>query len=527
MEERGVILFNRGNGMIVRAIVTLNSLRRYWDGPVTFYLEPPYPKEFEQVCKYYKVNVIKNDHRPDMPVLIRKTDMFTNPVYEKTLWLDIDTIVSGPIDEMFDLLDNADCVIPHFAGWWSDGRTISKRINRFEKTPVNKNYIKKALEHHPAINTGVLSFKKSDNWKKFVNDWVALALEGSKAKIFIPDEVAFQILYPSSEEWGITVKIAPTDFNVSVLHDPNSKDPRIIHYHGDKHVLDVPRCSIWKQEFENMRKDNTANINDFLKYADKRLNKYLLGGLDTTFVTAIDPHYVTFLRHTYPNWIKYKKIDKHPVIVFVNGIDIEDKSLDFLRHKNVQLIPWSMPEAETHREEMLSAFVFGTAEHVKTDYWMKLDADSFATDYSDLITEDMKQYAFCGHKWTYSRPDHIRALDSWAKSHTKAKLRRAKPMIEEGRIEGNRFYHNTKRTISFVQLHKLKFTKFCVRLLQGQKRLPAPTQDTFMFYVANRFDPETVGYKNFKKEHGFSQGNGKKDISILIERLKKIDEQNQ
>jgi hypothetical protein len=230
------------------------------------------------------------------------------------------------------------------------------------------------------------------------------------------------------------------------------------------------------------------------------------------------------LRLTFPNWRKYKNIDKHPVIVFVHGIPVGDRRLDFLRLPNVTLVPWSFPQAEDHREEMLSAFVFGAAEHVKTDYWLKLDADSFATNDKPLYDERYKQYAYCGHKWGYSRPDHIRGLDEWAKGHWKPKLKRAKPMINEGRVDGRRFYHDTKRTISFIQLHKLKFTKFCVSLCR-ERRLPVPTQDTFMFFVCNRFDPHLGGVANFKRDHGFTQGNSRRPVSELAEKIKEVDKQ--
>jgi hypothetical protein len=139
----------------------------------------------------------------------------------------------------------------------------------------------------------------------------------------------------------------------------------------------------------------------------------------------------------------------------------------------------------------------------------------------------MKRYAFCGHKWSYSRVSHIRQLDEWAKGHWKGKLKKAPPMITEGRIDENknRFYHNTKRTISFIQLHKTKFTKFCIKLLSDRK-LPAPTQDTFMFYVANRFDPHTVGTKNFKKDFGFMQGNGRRGVEEIRKRIAEVDAAN-
>jgi hypothetical protein len=427
-----------------------------------------------------------------MEALVRKTEMFWESPYDRTLWVDADAIILGPIDEMFDYLDDYDIAIPHFAGWWSDGRAISKRIKRYTGICEQK-YIDEALKHHPSINTGILSFRKHI---PFMKDWIALARLGN-GKMFIPDEVAFQVLYPSYPR----IFIAPLKFNVSVLHDPNTEDKRIIHYHGQKHVLTHPNCDVWKNTFSEMREANIANINSFLHYADKRLQKYINQDSDVTIVTACDNYYVDILKETFPNWVKYKRINKNPVIVFVNGMLLSDSRLDFLRMPNVKIVAWDMPEIENHREKMLSAFVFGAAEYVKTDYWMKLDADSYATDYSPLFTDEMKKFSFCGHKWGYSRPEHIRMLDAWAKTHWKRKLCRAKPMINEGRIEGNRFYHNCRRTISYVQLHKARFTQFCVKLLK-EKRLPAPSQDTFMFYVCQRFDSSAIGTMNFKKQCG-------------------------
>jgi hypothetical protein len=116
-------------------------------------------------------------------------------------------------------------------------------------------------------------------------------------------------------------------------------------------------------------------------------------------------------------------------------------------------------------------------------------------------------------------------MDKWAKGHWRRKLRKAPPMINEGRIEGRRFYHNTKRTISFVQLHKTKFSKFCIGLLK-KRRMPIPSQDTFYFYVENRFDPHLVGIMNFKKHYGFTQGRGKMGSDWFENKMKEIDKQN-
>ena len=530
-ETQGIIMFNRGDRCVVRATVCLYTLRKHWDGLITFFLEET-PKEFDEVCQYFNVDIVHNEFKPEYKTLTRKTDMFTKSPYDRTLWLDSDMVIVGKLDEMFDYLDDADCVIPHFANWFSDGHKMKGRINNFKGIAQDK-HIEEALKHHPAVNTGILSWKKSDRWNKFATEWVQLA---DKGKFFISDEKAFQVLYPSAHEWGLKIKIAQTGFNTSVLHDHNnSKDIRVWHMHGNKHVLPYqPTCDIWKATFAEMRKDNIANINSFLQYADKRLKIYMakLDGniIDTTIVSACDEYYVDILRETFANWQKYKYIDKYPVIIYVHGMDIDtDHRLDFLRLPNVRMIAWSkeqdLDDVTDHREEMLSAFVFGPARDVGTDYWLKLDADSYATNDKPFIIDKMKQYAFCGHKWGYSRPNHIKAMDEWAKGHWKRKLRNAKPMIEEGRIEGRRFYHNVKRTISFIQLHKTKFSKFCVSLLRTRK-LPAPTQDTFYFFVQNRFNPENVGTMNFKRHHGFTQGRGKRGVEHIKEKLAEVEKEN-
>jgi len=538
METEGIIMFNRGNKMLVRILVSLYSLRKHYDGNITFYIEKPCPclDELETALKYFNCDVVRLQERSDYKTLVRKNSLFENPPYDKTLWLDSDTIITGSINEMFKYLDEkqVDLCIPSFCGWTSKGNTISKRINRF-KGIIDDKFINEALNDHSAINTGILSFKKSEKWAKFVRDWTYLANEGAKKRIFIPDETVAQILYPSMHEWGLKYFIAPTDYNVSVLHDHDkSKDPKIFHFHGDKHILEVPNCDIWKTTFAEMRKNNIANINSFLQYSDKRLKIYMakLDGniIDTTIVSACDEYYVDILRETFSNWQKYKHIDKYPVIIYIHGMDIDtDHRLDFLRLSNVRMISWSkeqdLDNVTDHREEMLSAFVFGPARDVGTDYWMKLDADSYATNDKPFITDKMKQYAFCGHKWGYSRPNHIKVMDEWAKGHWKRKLRNAKPMIEEGRIEGRRFYHNVKRTISFIQLHKTKFSKFCVSLLKTRK-LPAPTQDTFYFFVQNRFNPENVGTMNFKRHHGFTQGRGKRGVEHIKEKLAEVEKEN-
>ena len=291
MESRGVILFNRGSKCTVRAIVTLYTLRHYWHGDVTFFLEDPYPKEFEKVCEYFNCNIVHVSN-PGSKALVRSAEVCLDSPYDKTMWLDSDVMVVGPIYEMFDYLDDYEVAIPHFAGWWTNGRIISRRLKRYKGIADQKLIDKATSGKHASANTGILSFRKDS---RFIKDWIELSRKGD-GKMFIPDETAFQVLYPSYEDMypdGDGVFIAPLKFNISVKHDPGTEDPRIIHYHGQKHVLPGnEKCNDWKKVFQHMCDSNIANINYFLQYADKRLATYLLdrNGLDSevTIVTACD-----------------------------------------------------------------------------------------------------------------------------------------------------------------------------------------------------------------------------------------------
>ena len=534
METQGIVMFNCGTKCLVRAIVCLYSLRKHYDGKVTFFIEDATtPKEFDDVCNYFNVDVVKLPDDPTTGALIKKTKSLWNTPYDKTLWIDADVVVVGKIDEMFEhLKDNITFSIPNFCNWWSDGKGISRRVKRFEGL-VPQNILDEALNHYPAINTGVFSYKKQT---KFLKDWIDLAVKTNGKRIFISDEIACQILMPQFKD---EIYIADPKFNVSVLYGNEIEDKRLIHYHGSKSVLSVPLCDIFKQIFKEMRDNNIANINNFLKYADKRITEYLKNGdinksllpyqtSDVTIVSACDPLYIKALEITFPNWRKYKKIDNNPVIIFVNGMELTDTRLDFLRLPNVQLINWDetcMDKVESHRELMLSAFVLGAAKHVKTDYWIKLDADSYATNSTPFITEEMKQYSIYSHKWTYSRPTHIQAMDEWSKTCWHKKINNSKPMIEQGRIEGNRFYHNTKRFISYICFQKTRYTRYCVKLLD-KNRLPCPSQDTFAYYCIQKLKPEAMGIGNFKKQYGFTQGRFKLGADHIKKCVEQVDINN-
>lgn len=597
----GLIYFNKGRKCTLRMIVSMMTLRKHYSGPVTLFLEDSgmgkenMDRFASDVKKEFNVDVIRDDN-DDTTTYVRAVEVCIASPYDVTVWMDADTVILGSIDELFEAAKTHDLAIAHFAGWDSNGSAIGGRIRRYSK--ICPQYIEAALNYGPAINCGVYSFRKDS---PFLPEWLTVAKAGEKAGIWIPDEIACQVLLPQ-----YNAKIMPQKFNVSVVHDRGTTDTRVLHTHGRKHCKEYPKCDIWIEWFIKALRDDVCHIRSYIgrEFGDRRLTSFLKGEMDrpetvaiinkilatapgtydlsqhnplvkpcggkhlerdfhnienevldgreaemwddeakeieeakgievklddndespvdpslVTVVTACDPKYVEQLSITFPTWVKYKDILKYKMIVFVNGMELNDKRLDFLKHTNIRLIPWSMPEAETHREEMLSAFILGAARYVDTKYWLKLDADSYATDSNPIIVNWMTTVVFCGHRWGYSWTEHIKALDKWASANPKlvdAPLW-GKPMYDKECDKGRKYFHPTKRTISFVQLQETAFTKKCADLAGG-KKLPVPSHDTYLYYMADRMGLPWRS-SNFKARRGFTQGKGVDGLKEAIGKL--------
>ena len=133
-----------------------------------------------------------------------------------------------------------------------------------------------------------------------------------------------------------------------------------------------------------------------------------------------------------------------------------------------------MPEYENQRELMLSAFVLGIKEFIKTPHFVKLDCDTYFTDDKDVFTEDDLKYDIVGHKWGYTKP-------GWWISK-----------LEGTEIDLNEERRNHDRIASFCCMHN---TEYVIKIAEkyGQ-RLPIPSHDTLLWWHSKNW----LG-KNLKK----------------------------
>ena len=507
--KRGVIYFNMGTKCLLRTVVSIHSLRKHYSGPITVISNGPESNELcQKLFEDSDINVVIAEFDKDIEgknnVFLKKASVNDFTPYDISVFLDADTLVRGKIDELFDLAERSGFVVPQFTNWTTETRCIIKRIKGW--SDCHPDLIERALLPAPAVNCGVFAFVKDT---PFIVDW-RKNIEGGRDQ-FIPDETGMQVVLHKYPHF-----VCDQKYNVSCKYSkPHHSDTRIIHYHGRKHCrLDdkgtmLYGSDLWIEEYNECLKEKPYNWPIVNKHKDKMLKRFLSFKIKpkivdkrVTIVTAVNPPYLDKLKMTLPTWQLKPQLRDCPIVVFHNGFKNPEKELSFIKtvsKRDVKLVEWNMPNAESARELMLSAFVIGAPKEVETPYWLKMDADAYFTDSQDCILPHFYDYDLSGHKWRYTKSptgeSWIDRLDLWSEDKD---IDGDIYLNEEERIKSykhRRYGH--KRIASFVCLHKTEFSREAAEYIDD--KLPVPSHDTYMWYIANRLPDRKWCWHNFKK----------------------------
>jgi hypothetical protein len=227
---------------------------------------------------------------------------------------------------------------------------------------------------------------------------------------------------------------------------------------------------------------------------------------DCTIVVAIDAQYVHKLWWSYQTWRRMKpEMAKMPLLIIADGskngspVILDHALYNFVRmaegfgHPSIDVVAWDVPwdatyDYATQRERMLNALVFGPALYVKTPWYLKLDADTYATDKKLWLDEgwfapvDGVEPVFVASPWGYTKPgDTLDILDDWGDTVEGLKhLPRLNVPHEPGSDRVR-----SPRMASWVMFGQTNWLQEVVKLCPDQ-RLPVPSQDTFLYYAAAR-----------------------------------------
>jgi hypothetical protein len=524
----GVIYFNSGTKCLIRLLVSIWSLRKHYSGPITIITTGEESNKFCEKFKNNKFNInIKNAIFPNVKdgknsVFLQKASVNDHTPYDISIFLDSDTIVKGDITELFELANTYEFVVPQFSNWTTQTRAIIKRTEAWRE--FYPELVTEALKLAPAVNCGVFAFIKNS---KFMINWCRNVTPGRNN--FIPDETGMQVVLHKYKH-----VVADQIYNCSCKYsDPASPKTKIIHFHGRKHCRTdkngkiIYGGDIWMKEYEEAMDSNFMDIKEIAPHEDRQLRSYMKQTPATpidrsfTIVTAVNPPYLEKLKTVLPTWQLKPQLAKAPMIVFHNSFTDPEKELSFIKEvtkREVKLIPWEMKNTTSTRELMLSSFVFGAAAYVNTPYWIKIDGDAYFGNKDDCLLEHFWDYDVVGHKWHYSRPGAwIPILDDWAEAND---IDGDAYLDEKQRIEAtNSRRYGHKRFASYFCLHKTEFTIEAANL--AGDRLPVPSHDTYLWYLATRLPTCKWAQHHFKRL-GI---NNSTDINKLKEVVAKIREE--
>lgn len=218
----GVILVARGTGYLELACQSAASLRRHEPGlDVDLFTDSPLPAAAAGL--FARVHPVPDSGTRD------KIACMARSRFDRTLFLDCDTLVLNPLGDLFDLLERFDLAVCH------DVRRASALIR--QGWQVRTPYA------FPQLNTGVLLWRRGPAMARFLADWGTAYAAAGLAR----DQCSFRDLLWLSD---LRFHILPEEFNlrrVTLLDawEPLDARPTILHSHRLLQHLrgDAPRVA--------------------------------------------------------------------------------------------------------------------------------------------------------------------------------------------------------------------------------------------------------------------------------------------
>lgn len=234
---------------------------------------------------------------------------------------------------------------------------------------------------------------------------------------------------------------------------------------------------------------------------------------DITIVAAVDAYHIKELHWTYQTWAHFKPdIIQMPMLLIYDqdqlGKDEDFNDLDQFvgmaagYGQKVEIAPWQMKGVDDQREKMLTALVKVPAYAVKTPWYLKIDTDTLAVARGEWINDQWFQPnekgelpVFITNPWGYTKPgEYITRLQAWA-DRTEP-LSRYSPVEITMSSDGLKAYSH--RIISWLFFGNTDWLRTVVPMFHysvPDGRLPVPSQDTCLWYVAQRMGAYYVRQK--------------------------------
>lgn len=269
VSDRGVVYLLCGAKHAERMAVSWLTLRDHWQGPVTVGVTDDDCQAVAERAKGLDIEVrrVPLSKARRHSAYLNKTLVPQWTPYDESVFLDGDTMIVAPIDDLF----GRPLVITSFGEWQTQGRRMSGRINRWRgRTAYIDALVDRQLHRpYPAINTGVFAFRRG---LPFLSLWHTVTKAG--AGLHMTDELAMQLLHSEIEE----CLVMDDRWNCSPIYGTHSDDVKIWHFHGGKHPRREAGKTLWAPAFDRAYEQNVCGLQEWAGTYDAQVRQHLEGG---------------------------------------------------------------------------------------------------------------------------------------------------------------------------------------------------------------------------------------------------------
>lgn len=253
-------------------VTSIRSLRKHYSGPIRLHV---WESGYHHMARHSHAiadRIARDDNqievRPRTPVWRGRginagyVDKIHMMRYSEGLLLDADTLVMGPLDELFKAVEEKGMVVAQFTNWNTLGSKMQHRIKKLRNfSKLDQALIERVLsQKYPALNVGVCG--KAHESEAF-EEW-ARWTEVVAREILIPDEIAIQPLQARYVPQG-QMAIVSGRYNWSARVNPKIK---VLIWHGHGQCWAKPHKSplghaLWWPRYEQAMKDNWGGIREW------------------------------------------------------------------------------------------------------------------------------------------------------------------------------------------------------------------------------------------------------------------------
>lgn len=237
---RGCVFFNFGATYALRLLVSIHSLRRFYDGPVTVFLVKDATSDaLKAAIESLGVDVRLFEH---LSKSFDRHRLFYESPYVTTLTLDSDMIFCAPIDDLWEPLEQNGVLVTRFhaPAYGIDGTperpgnhnrvALLASLKGILDGDVYDKAVHRLVHDGIDVNIGVLGISRTRG-DAFLDDWAHHMERGRSAAPQLLDEMLVVALlgqhqhYLADEKWN-----CPAD---EFFRRTNLADAKVIHYFGD------------------------------------------------------------------------------------------------------------------------------------------------------------------------------------------------------------------------------------------------------------------------------------------------------